>query len=67
MGIRRTYPIFTTRRNKGQTASASPWPNKLLTNVLAVEAQAMTAIKVKADILRMMLVAAKYCSPKCSI
>ena len=52
--------------NIGHTAPGSRCPIRLLTKVLAVEERAMTVMKVKDEMLRMMLVAAKERSPRCS-
>ena len=50
----------------GRMASYSPCPIRLPASVLAVEAMAMTVMKVKADMLRTRLVEANSRSPRCS-
>ena len=66
-GTRMRNVSFITRCIMGITLSSFPCPMKLLTRVEMVEPKATSVIKVKAETLRMMLVAAKSCCPRCSM
>ena len=65
-GASTTKPMRTTRFCIGRTLSMCPAPIRLLVRVLAVEARAMTVMKVNEEMFRTMLVAARLLSPKCS-
>ena len=53
--------------HSGITFLISPFPIKLLTRELPVDAKALTKINNRAEVFRTMLVMARERSPRCSI